>query len=668
MMRRHGWQLPAHTLQVVAITVFFLLVIAFYAFFAPFLGGQILEYAAIAIYTPVVLAVFILYVRCTAINPADPGVLESFDGKNINKSMNNLTLQGSNLPSVDSSPSSAARSSMASDVQNRTPTGEERIDIPTYHTSRRPVSCLSVGVICALFVQEDCCKHGASEAQADGEGALFCTLCNVELLIECGVGLAVFVRCFTDRKGMEHHIVDQLGNGFSIAPFASVVVCAPFATVVGLTTYEYVVAMRAMSEPPEGSVTDDNQNVLYSPTASATTGLSGRSSLSQQYKAAWCTPPRVFADDQDEVIHHLDPGIIPSIANPDASGFTDRGNKLPKRPIKRSAWKLAKLDPNEAMKAAAKARASSSVLRPLGSSQLSQANASSSSRHSNVSTEFGINNEMKNDMKLSPAVHSCPPSHVGSEGYERSMSSSSTPSHSHVAVVLDSPVEHPADPPNTVGTAGMPPDQSLNSRQSLPNTNLKVLNPIHQSNSTSDNQTMQKKIADVLGASSSGQLPSLAREGRRVCVVWDQEAGRYVSVSSTARSGTAVEIPVQSLLQSTSANPPMETSSHSRRRTPLSEPSMINPPLRQPERLMYGEQSPTAHQFPVFISPTWRSRSKASKRQTLGISRNGTWATALHVAAEEKRLVVGSELEKSAKISKQRRQIELSAFSAIRLW
>ncbi|XXG77052.1 hypothetical protein AAC387_Pa08g1287 [Persea americana] len=66
----------------------------------------------------------------------------------------------------------------------------------------------------------------------------------------------------------------------------------------GITTYEYVVAMRAMSEAPAGSIDDDNQNVIYSPSGSATTGFSGGSSLGLQYKGAWCTPPRVFVDHQ----------------------------------------------------------------------------------------------------------------------------------------------------------------------------------------------------------------------------------------------------------------------------------------------------------------------------------------------------------------------------------
>jgi len=54
--------------------------------------------------------------------------------------------------------------------------------------------------------------------------------------------------------------------------------------------------MRAMSEAPaDGDIPHD---ALYSPTGSATTGLSGGSSLGLQYKGAWCTPPRVFVDYQ----------------------------------------------------------------------------------------------------------------------------------------------------------------------------------------------------------------------------------------------------------------------------------------------------------------------------------------------------------------------------------
>lgn len=67
----------------------------------------------------------------------------------------------------------------------------------------------------------------------------------------------------------------------------------------GITTYEYVVAMRTMSEAPAGGSMDEEQpTLLYSPSGSATTGFSGGSSLGLQYKGAWCTPPRVFVDYQ----------------------------------------------------------------------------------------------------------------------------------------------------------------------------------------------------------------------------------------------------------------------------------------------------------------------------------------------------------------------------------
>ena len=69
----------------------------------------------------------------------------------------------------------------------------------------------------------------------------------------------------------------------------------------GITTYEYVVAMRAHSEPPGPSVDGGDQLSLpSSPTSSAVTATSGRSSLAMglQHKGAWCTPPRIFMDLQ----------------------------------------------------------------------------------------------------------------------------------------------------------------------------------------------------------------------------------------------------------------------------------------------------------------------------------------------------------------------------------
>lgn len=58
--------------------------------------------------------------------------------------------------------------------------------------------------------------------------------------------------------------------------------------------------MRTQSEAPGPSVGGDPQSIASSPTGSAVTAVSGRSSLGigLQYRGAWCTPPRIFMDNQ----------------------------------------------------------------------------------------------------------------------------------------------------------------------------------------------------------------------------------------------------------------------------------------------------------------------------------------------------------------------------------
>ena len=48
---------------------------------------------------------------------------------------------------------------------------------------------------------------------------------SIQLVIEVGVGIAVLVLCFVNKKSMEAEIIDRLGNGFTRPPFATVVVC-----------------------------------------------------------------------------------------------------------------------------------------------------------------------------------------------------------------------------------------------------------------------------------------------------------------------------------------------------------------------------------------------------------------------------------------------------------
>ncbi|KAG2248037.1 hypothetical protein Bca52824_087665 [Brassica carinata] len=229
MVRKHGWQLPAHKFQHTMLSL-------------PFVGGRIWEYILLGVYSPVALIVFVLYVRCTAINPADPGIMSKFERGGGD--MGHHDLPSKDIARRFSEAGSHLQSSPS--VASRTLLYQQTLASKALLETLREWSLLFRGNLaiilwlsCAWFVYEDCRKkEEIDEQQGDREEALFCTLCNAELIIEAAVGIAVIVRVFVNKREMETEIVNRLGNGFSRAPFA---------TVVGITTYEYVVAMRAMT-------------------------------------------------------------------------------------------------------------------------------------------------------------------------------------------------------------------------------------------------------------------------------------------------------------------------------------------------------------------------------------------------------------------------------------
>ncbi|CAN4123120.1 unnamed protein product [Withania somnifera] len=570
MARRHGWQLPAHSFQVVAITVFCLLSVAFYAFFAPFVGKDIFEYIAIGVYSFLALCVFTLYVRCTAIDPADPGILIEADRSTAYRSHNEIELPG----------------------------GPCKEGLQDGATSADASGCCGKlgGVLFCCFAIEDCRKDDQLLQQNGDEEALFCTLCNAEvrkfskhcrscdkcvdgfdhhcrwlnncvgrknyitfvclmafsfvwLIFECGVGIAVLVRCFVDKKATENQIIERLGEGFSRPPFAIVVaLCTAvsfLATVPlgelfffhiilirkGITTYEYVVAMRSQSEPPGPSVNGgDQQSLPSSPTSSAVTAISGRSSvgMSLQHKGAWCTPPRIFMDHQEEIIPHLEPGRLPSTVDPDA---LDKDKKASYRPVRISAWRLAKLDSNEAIKAGAKARASSSVLRPVGAKNnpydADHLSSGMSGRSSPASTNHGFydSNARAGTSRLSPSKRSYPPSRASREDIETCGNSMSNLSSPLAPNLTSSPLalqHHPS--------------------------NRDHFNPIYQSSADQspwsakachENET---PATDNLSEVSTRKNNMCTPESTRSSVFWDREAGRFVTANTNRGAGSTSQV------------------------------------------------------------------------------------------------------------------------------
>ncbi|CAL0326950.1 unnamed protein product [Lupinus luteus] len=573
MARRHGWELPFHTFQVVAITVFFLLSIAYYAFFAPFLGKDIYEYVAFGVYSILALSVFLLYIRCTAINPADLGVFGDCDNASKNRSKLDEELT------------------------------EPKIGLKGEGMSERHNSnwCSKLGCFfCSFLVREDCRSNEdiiSQQQSGESEDILFCTLCNAEvnkfskhcrscdkcvdgfdhhcrwlnncvgrknyisfvclmavslvwLILECGVGIAVLVRCFADKRGTKNQIVEKLGAGFPRVLFAIIVaICTGVSFVAaiplgelfffhmilirkGITTYEYVVAMRTLSEPPGPSVDGGEQHSLpSSPTSSAVTAISGRSSvgMSLQHKGAWCTPPRIFMDHQDEIIPHLEPGRLPSTVDPDAIQPPDKGKKLNHRPVRISAWKLAKLDSNEAAKAAAKARASSSVLRPIGSrshpydaDHLSSSNVSG--RSSPVSNQgFQSKYDTAGTSRLSPSKSSYPASQASKEDIDSCQHSMSNFSSPQVSNLTPSPMQRPGlniDHFNPMYQQPLGTHSPSSAKESEG-----TVNPVQENGSRVPMRTNTLAVSDNRTSSS---------------VFWDQAAGRFVSSSSRGQGSSQI--------------------------------------------------------------------------------------------------------------------------------
>ncbi|XWS46446.1 hypothetical protein CRYUN_Cryun14cG0067600 [Craigia yunnanensis] len=161
-------------------------VVEFYVFFAPFLGGHIWEYALVATYSLVALLVFILYVRCTVINAADPGIMSKFNGGtnkfdiNHGLSVKDLARKFDEFGSgLHSSPSTVSRSSIAAPNSSKKGSVGDTgtLDAPAQSGTRK--SCCIGGIFCSLFVHEDCHKWEGAVEQGS-EDALLCTLCNAE--------------------------------------------------------------------------------------------------------------------------------------------------------------------------------------------------------------------------------------------------------------------------------------------------------------------------------------------------------------------------------------------------------------------------------------------------------------------------------------------------------
>ena len=219
---------------------------------------------------------------------------------------------------------------------------------------------------------------------------------------------------------------------------------------------------------------------------------------------------------QDEIIPHLEPGRVPSTVDPDAINPSQGGKRQPKRPVRISAWKLAKLDSNEAVRAGAKARASSSVLRPVASRGQYDADQFSSGNVSGRSSDVGLHGEAQaGTLRSSPLKSPYPPSLASAEELN---------TYPHTPSTLSSP-QHAS---------------GLTSA-----SDQRHFNPIYQTSASRSPWSVKTNGGEEAAAAGhvvdSGRLRSITNTAGnlRSSVYWDQEAGRFVSSQSTAAASSS---------------------------------------------------------------------------------------------------------------------------------
>ncbi|XP_011075548.1 probable protein S-acyltransferase 22 [Sesamum indicum] len=426
-MRKHGWQLPYHPLQVVAVAVFLALGFAFYVFFAPFVGKQLFQYIVMGIYTPLLICAFGLYIWCAGADPADPGVFRSKKYLNILDHKKHAKFRESKHGGESTSSIQDANAAAIGEEANAKGkiVVESAAGCNTEHEKKNSSSQKStcfIGMLALLPCAYICNSHEESSDQQSEDGMFYCSLCEVEvfkyskhcrvcdkcvdrfdhhcrwlnncigkrnyrkfftlmvsalllLILQWSTGILVLVLCFIEKKRFATDISSKLGSSFTVVPFVIVVaVCTILAMIAtlplaqlfffhillikkGISTYDYIIALREQEQQGAGG----QQSPQMSP-ASSLTGLSSASSFNTFHRAAWCTPPRLFVEDQFDVVP-ADNGSVSSLGK--RTMVEEQMKKKNPAAVKISPWTLARLNAEDVSKAAAEARKKSKILRPV---------------------------------------------------------------------------------------------------------------------------------------------------------------------------------------------------------------------------------------------------------------------------------------------------------------
>ncbi|KAI3732547.1 hypothetical protein L1987_63753 [Smallanthus sonchifolius] len=304
-MRRHGWQRPLHPLQIVGMSIYGVLVVAFYTFLGLLLGTRIAVIVVTSIFSFTALAVMFLFVRCTAIDPTDKTNSRRKKKENISKQLNYGFILGHLIM--------------------RFFTRIERKILRRFTRQKYLYPLTTTAQMEPLFpfplvIKDDSISPGPLQ-----DDISFCVLCDSQvkknskhcrtcnrcvegfdhhcrwlnncvgkknyrsfilllifvllmLMIEGGTAVAIFIRCFTDAKGVNRELVEKLHFHFPRGLLSAICVLLVLLTAYGsaalgqlfffhvvlirkgMRTYDYIMAMKEENELLEQELSEEDSD------------------------------------------------------------------------------------------------------------------------------------------------------------------------------------------------------------------------------------------------------------------------------------------------------------------------------------------------------------------------------------------------------------------------